>query len=140
NRVHHFFSRKEREALRVSSSIPTNTYVWLARSVGSYDLAYVGMHLWNENPGNPKASHCYVNSIAFGYLAVQVFSAHVADGHPHGNVPTVCPAPWEKVLVPIWPMGGRVLVWPPEMTFSDTGMITFGDLVNRFRPRNAALV
>lgn len=140
NRVHPFFERDERERLHSSLAIPPNTYVWLARSVGEYDLAYVGMHLWNEKPGDPKAIHCYVNSIGFGYLVLQVFSAHIPDGHPRMDVPTVFSAPWEKLLIQIWPTTERFLAWPPEMTFSDTGMITFGDLVNRFRPRDAALV
>ena len=134
--VHPFYTRAEREQLRTSSEIPRNTYVWLARYVGEYDLAYVGMHLWNNIPADPNTIHCFVNTIAFGYLAIQVFSAHVPAGHPPANVPSFI-APWQKLLMQVWPTEKHTISWPPELTFSDTGFIALGDLIERFKPAGA---
>lgn len=97
NRVHPFHTQNEREQLRTSFTIPRNTHIWLARYVGANDIAYVGMHLWNDKPDDPKTIHCYVNTVAFGYVALQLLSAHVPDGHPLINIKPF-PAPWEKLL------------------------------------------
>jgi hypothetical protein len=138
NRVHPFHTQKEREELRTSFKIPKNTYIWLARYAGANDIAYIGMHLWNDKPDDPKTIHCYVNTVAIGYVALQVFSAHVPNGHPRINVAPF-PAPWGKLLVKIWPTANSSLVWPPEFTFSDTGFMALGDLVERFKPIDATV-
>jgi len=136
DRVHAFYLKEERESLREFSQIPNNTFVWLARFIGKHDLAHVAMHLWSDEPGKLGTIHCYVNTIGFGCLALQVFSAHVPDGQPRVNVPAFI-APWRHFLLQVWPPVDQARFWPPEMTFNETGVLSFGDLVNRFRPKDA---
>jgi hypothetical protein len=139
NDIYPFYTRQEREQLRLSSKIPDNTAIWLARYTGNNDLAFAGMHLWNDEPERPETIHCYVNTIVFGYVAIQTFTAHLPAGHPTIKIPATPGVPWDSLLIRVWPTGTRTVRWPPNMTFSDTGgIIALGDLVERFKPTTAA--
>jgi len=131
-----FYTRTEREQLAASSTVfPKNTNVWLGRYSGNNDLAFTGMHLWDDKPESPKTIHCYVGTIVFGYLVIQLFTAHVPADYERGIV-KARPAPWDRLLVRTWPTAKGSVDWPPALTFDDRN-IGLGDLVERFKGESA---
>jgi len=125
-----FYNQEEREQLRATSDLPVDTFVWLARYAGNLHLVFTGTDVWDNEPNRPETLHGYVNTIGFGYLVIQVLSFHLPPNRQPASI-APHPAPWDKILVPVWPVR-RTVYWPADITLSDTGRIGLGDLVSRW--------
>jgi hypothetical protein len=129
-----FYTAQDREHLRDGSALPNRTSIWLARHAGEPDIGSVGMAAWKDKPTESEGLYVYATTIVFGYLAIQILSAQFQDNREGNLKIDVKPAPWDKLLVQIWPSDGTAVVWPPDLTFSETGQFSIGDLVARFSP------
>jgi hypothetical protein len=131
----HFYSKDECEQLRVASTIPPRTIVWLGRfsSVGVWGS---GTHVWYDGKViSEAATHGHVFTVIINYLAVQVLTIHVLpeDGTTSFTIPeNNAPCDWSELTVPIWPSAGTVS-WPPNRSFMLTEPFKLGLLVNRFK-------
>jgi hypothetical protein len=131
-RVHReiFYTRTECAHLRETPNLPADTSVWIGRYAGNYNVAFIGSDVYDKEPGLPDTLRGYVNTIVFGYVVIQIISFHRPPSFYAPLNIKVYPAPWDKLLLQLWPCG-KPAYWPPALTFSDTGMIRLGDLVRR---------
>jgi hypothetical protein len=66
------------------------------------------------SPGRNE-THAFLNTIAFGSLAIQVLSIRTRESVPSEN--TIAydtrKGPWDQTLVPVWPTSQNSQTWPP---------------------------
>jgi len=125
-----FYSKQDREQLRVASNLPTRTSVWLARHSVPNQVGVWGTDAWSLN----KDVHAYVHSILVGHLAIQVLTLHVSGQFGDTPVevnPMEGPRPWPDLLVRIWPTV-RSAEWPPRFSFRDRGALSLMTLIRRY--------
>jgi hypothetical protein len=129
-----FYEKIECVNMRVSRTIPDRTRIWIGRSsvsaLGAYgtDLAFV-------SPDSLKLGVGMATTIVVGYLAVQVLTMHIYAEHVAKNVEDIQPKPgnWDNMLVPIWPIGRHSVMWPPQITFINSGQRSIARLMDRWR-------
>jgi len=135
----YFYTRDECERLRVTSSIPLKTAVWLGKFSG-VGLFGRGTHVWSaERDAIAKTvTHGHIFTLVLNHLAVQVLTVHILpeDGTTslsvdQNNAPS---GDWNDLTVPIWPTVGTVW-WPPARSFTEgEGEVCWiGALLNRFK-------
>jgi hypothetical protein len=130
----HFFARKECEALRLHRRIPNQTGV----EIGTYvrkGYSADGTIVWLDFPNAPKAAKVSVSTFVIGHLVIQAVTAHPEPEHENTRVGTIGirDGDWNKLLFPIWPIGTRPKIWPPQATFSNSGPSSIATLQNRWR-------
>jgi len=127
-----FYERGECEQLRLSSLLPANIRVWLARYSGSALLTQ-GTDIWIAIPEAAKAGNGCASTIIVGHLAIQVLAFRVRPEYRDRAI-TVKPKPglWEQLLVEIWPISSTV-TWPPVSTFSRNGQFPIDLLPDRWK-------
>jgi hypothetical protein len=69
------YQRADCEQLRLSSSVPPRTRIWLGRFSGSGLLA-TGTDIWLNIGGVPGAAHGCVTTTIVGHLAIQVLTTY----------------------------------------------------------------
>jgi hypothetical protein len=128
-----FYSDAERDAVRSGSCLPRRTTVWLGRYAKGSSVGAFGTDIWIDMPDAPKAGNGCATTIVVGHLAVQVLSLRFHPQYGEGDIP-VAPktGPWEKLLVPIWPVAGSV-TWPPPSTFGNAGSESIATLMERWK-------
>src|SRR5438094_3783346 len=85
-------------------------------------------------PNAPKAAKASVSTFVVGHLAIQVVAIHPEPGHEDIRISvTIRPGPWEDLLSIVWPVGTRPVNWPPRLTFTNSGPISIGTLIARWR-------
>jgi hypothetical protein len=135
----YFYTKDECERLRLTSSIPPKTIVWIGKFTG-VGLFGRGTHVWDN--GEKHAIHktvtCgHIFTIVLDHLVLQVLTVHVSpeDGATSFTIPQHdAPEPfgnWTELLVPIWPIVGTVW-WPPSRNFTENES-SIGALFNRFK-------
>jgi len=112
-----FYDQDEREALRLSRTIPARTTVWLAKCLnlpGAYCSATDHSETARQGPDETRL---YVTTMAFGKLALQVATARLAPALPPDAPVTVdvTPGPWEQCTLSTWPTPSESLAWPPQV-------------------------
>ena len=113
-----FYSQDDRNQLMNSSTVPLNTFAWLARYTGPATVLSRGKGLWIG--GLPEANGTtsgYVCTIAAGFFAVQLLSIRFP---PKCDAPIAIerkPGNWKAFTVSIWPVVPLVN-WPPAGSFS----------------------
>jgi hypothetical protein len=120
--------------MRQNQKIPARTLIWIGRSsvdgLGAYgtDLAIVLPHMLTVGLG------C-ATTIIVGHLAVQVLATHIFSEHEGKNVGDIPPKAgrWDEMLIPIWPIGSRPVMWPPSITFTARGEHSIARLMDRWR-------
>ncbi len=114
-----FYTASERVALRSNTALPAYTRIWLGRSslkTLTADGVDIGVDINDGAKVLELADGC-VHTFAVGHLAIQVASIHAPaqyDGRPFDVTPQVT-APWDDLLVPVWPIN-RAVNWPPRWT------------------------
>jgi hypothetical protein len=127
-----FYERSECEKLRLSSTIPEQTAIWIGQYIGS-DLSLDGADLGLTIPEVPINLTGHVTTILVGHLAIQILSLHVLE-HKNRKI-TVNPNPgqWDDLLLNIWPIGTRPVTWPPLLSFTNGGSRSIATLADRWR-------
>jgi hypothetical protein len=117
-----FYTRTECAQVRETPNLPFDTSVWIGRYAGNFNVAFIGQDVWDKEPGLPDTLHGWVNTIVFAYVVIQVISFHRPPDFQGSLNIKVHPAPWDQLLVQLWPCG-KPVYWPPILTFSDTGKL-----------------
>jgi hypothetical protein len=137
----HFFTQNECEALRLHRRIPGKTVV----QIGAYvrkGYSADGTIVWLDFPNAPKAAKASVSTFVIGHLVIQVVTVHHEPEHENARVGTVAigDGEWDKLLLPIWPVGTGPATWPPQATFGNSGPSSIATLQNRWRMGKDATV
>ncbi len=130
----HFYTRAECEALHLRRGIPDQTVVLIgAYSRSGYSAD--GTILSLDFPSAPKAAKASVSTFAIGHLLIQVVTIHPEPEQKNVRVEevTVREGEWNKLLLRIWPIGTRPVMWPPPATFTNSGPRSIATLQNRWR-------
>jgi len=127
-----FYLFHDCDALRLSGTIPPNTFIWLARHLGPQSFVTKG------NPATGLLGDAQVQALvttfAYGYLVVQVVSLRSNAntnfvGVLHGELHR-----WERHIIPIWPTSPHA-AWPPKATIGPADLDDFHTRMTRQRPR-----
>ena len=127
-----FYTRDECAHLRESWTFPTLTLVCLGRYAGDdMHVGVFGSEGWDNDPESPNAMHSYTTTLVFGRVAIQIVVIHVGDNLQRIDL-RMRPGPWGKSLLELRPLG-KILFWPPRLSFSDRGPNSLQSLVERFK-------
>lgn len=133
-----FYQRPECVRMREERKIPEKTQIWIGRySAGG--LGAIGTDLVVAKPHNPKAGLGCATTVIVGHLAVQVLAIHLDPADDVEDIVDIAPkaGPWDDLLLPIWPIGSRAIMWPPAVTFTNGGERSIAKLADRWRIGNA---
>ncbi len=121
------------EQLRLNSSVPPRTKIWLGRFSGSGLLA-TGTDIWLNVSEVPKAAHGCVTTIIVGHLAIQVLTTHIPAKYDNETINVSCKmGPWNELLIDVWSLADSVM-WPPARSFTnDGGPLSFIALRDRWK-------
>jgi len=116
----HCYQQADCEQLRLSSSIPARTRIWLGRFSGSGLLAS-GTDIWLNIGEVLRAAHRCITTTMVGHLAIQVLSDCIPARYDNETVQVGCKlGPWNELLIDVWPLAGSAM-WPPALTFTNDG-------------------
>lgn len=129
-----FYERSECVKMRQNHTIPARTRIWIGRfslnSIGAFgtDLGIV-LH------DTLKVGVGCATTIVVGHLVVQVLATHIFSEHGDKNIDDIPPKPgrWDEMLLTIWPVGSRPVIWPPPVTFTNSGGHSIAKLMDRWR-------
>jgi hypothetical protein len=130
----HFFTRNECEALRLHRRTPDKTVVQIGAYVRS-GYSADGTIVWLDFPNAPEAAKASVSTFVIGYFVFQVVTVHHEPEHenaPVGGV-EIGDGEWDKLLLPVWPVGTQPVTWPPQATFDSAGPRSIAALQNRWK-------
>jgi hypothetical protein len=134
----YFYTRDECERLRLTSSLPRKTAVWLGKFSG-LGLFGRGTHVWDNAKGNPiqqPGIHGHIFTLVLNHLTIQVLTVHVLPEDDTTSLPVdQNDAPcgdWNDLTVTVWPILGTVW-YPPTRIFSESETCWIGALLNRFK-------
>jgi hypothetical protein len=128
-----FYRDDERHQLRMDTSIPHRTSIWLAKCVEHQGAFCFAQDLHGPLPQERGECHTYATTLAFGSLALQVVTSHLpASVHLAARITTdLNPGPWSDVAIRIWPDIVEHRKWPPKVGLNGiSGLDEFG---KRFR-------
>jgi hypothetical protein len=128
-----FYSLTECEQLRLSSSIPDRTDIWIGRVSGS-SIATVGTDFWINSDELLRIAHGLATTIVVGHLAIQILTVHPQAEYQTSRITFQTKrGPWNDLLTQVWPSQGNV-EWPPNLTITQgAGPRSFARLVDRWR-------
>jgi hypothetical protein len=117
-----FYSDEQRTALRVSSTIPAHTAIWLAKYVGEETFMGGAYDAKVRTPIDTFIK-CHVTTLAYKYLVIQVLTIQ-ADQYPGPNFIINCNQDfWGPVFSMIWPTK-RVVRWPANKNIPNAEALT----------------
>ncbi len=130
----HYYTRAECEALRLNRTIPDHTNVW----IGAYSregYSADGTILSLDLPSAPKAAKASLSTFVVGHLPIQVITIRPEPQHNNTRIEEVKirPGQWDKLLLSIWPVEKRSIMWPPPLTFNNSGPQSIATLFARWR-------
>jgi len=130
-----FYEKGECENLRLSSTIPPRTNIWIGRYSVRNSLGAFGTDLGIDMQGAPKAAKGCATTILVGHLAIQVLAVHVLPEYADRAVGQIAPKAgrWNDLLLNIWPIGSRPVRWPPPMSFMESGSLGIATLIGRWK-------
>jgi len=128
------YPEKDCMSLRLKSSIPAGTRIWVGRFSESGLLAHGAEYSLNVGE-LPIIGHGCVATIIVGHLAVQVLSPFVHSAYHGKTISVPCKlGPWSQLLISIWPIDGTVS-WPPNLSLTnDNGPLSYLRLRDRWKP------
>jgi hypothetical protein len=133
----HFYQRQECDNFHRSSTIPGMTRIWIGRFSGS-ELYANGTDIGLRVKGSSELLHGCITTIIVGHVILQVFSVHIPTENHKIQLRTIACArgPWTSLTSCIWPTSARVS-WPPPLSFTLTGPLSFNSLTYRWLPNSA---
>lgn len=128
-----FYRRADCVNMRISRTVPDRTRIWLGRySVSSLGVFGTDLQIVSPIDGSHLATGIAV-TIIIGHLALQILSTRIELGHTEAEVSVlqVKPGDWQNMLVPIWPFERPSVMWPPKITFTNSGPHSIASLMDR---------
>jgi hypothetical protein len=124
-----FYQQTDREGLRLNSTLPLGTIVWIGQFAGT-GFHVSGEDVWFTIGKNTRAADGCVTTFVIGKVVGQLITVRSTQPlriRGRGG-------PWNQSLIKIWP--ARLSVqWPPVLCFlTDRGIPSIGDLCYRWRP------
>jgi len=132
-----FFANSERRALRESLRLPSPTSEWIAKCVEQAGPFYSASDLSGVAEISSDQVRTYVNTMAFGPVAIQVQSGKLSSSIPLSTTITgdICPGTWDKMTIQFLPIQSERVAWPASMGLSgELGLDTFS---KRWSPVNS---
>jgi hypothetical protein len=125
-----FYTDEERAGLRISNAMPSFTAVWLSRHTAGFHNRISAADVWKTVPDRIEPVHGYVTTLAYRYLAVQIFTLRAPQEDERGGTVVHCaPGPWPFTTMKVFPPS-RIKRWPPRMTMDTTQALV--DFSRRF--------
>jgi len=126
-----FYSKTEREHLRLDLSIPDDTLLWLGRQYRSNFTYCHGRRLFGPIPKDePVLGEGYVTTFAASRLVLQVITVRRYPEHQRRLVTLRAkPGPWDRGLLRVWPASPSIR-WPSAWSFGEPDLEPFSE---RFR-------
>jgi hypothetical protein len=127
-----FFPSADRVRFRQNLLIPHGVQVWIAsRKVipGKYYGFWKSLKGGSEQPSRYGFS-IYVCTWNFQSLVLQIFAWKWKDKRRRKTIPldTIVQSEyWDDAAIPIWPLSGRELQWPPPAYLGDETFLAFRD-------------
>lgn len=131
---HHFYNKEDCEKLKTEGRIPRGSLIWIGRFYGNL-LDGSAADFSADADKLHKVGQGSVTNIGVGHLVFQVFSLRVRP--EHGNTALrirANPGRWDESLIQIWPRMNRTISWPPPLSFTLSGPLSYGRLQARWRP------
>jgi hypothetical protein len=126
-----FYLKTDCENLKNIRAIPPGTTVWMGRYFGR-SLHTGGANFTMLDESVPFAE-CSTTAIVVGHLILEVLSVRYR-ANPKRVLP-IAPKPgkWHELLVPIWPSVSDKASWPPPLSFTNSGPLSIGSLITRWK-------
>ena len=128
-----YYSKSERESLRVISPSPHRTNVWIGRFHRT-GLGAFGLDIKAGTETLMGIVNAYCTTFVVGHLVIQVVTLHAPVEYDSSNINLSAKGGWLMgSVVPIWPTE-RTISWPPKISFTDPdGPFPLTELLDRFR-------
>jgi hypothetical protein len=125
-RATRYFKPRDRTELFEARAIPSETFIYLSRYVGTKHSLWasdagLGLAFGTRTPD--LTADAYTMTLVINQLALQIFSFR----RPKDNGRAIrikIPGPWHKAHVSIWPISGNRR-WPPSEALDDHGLDLF---------------
>jgi hypothetical protein len=129
-----FYRKPECVTFRERRIIPDRTRIWIGRSSLSALGAY-GTDVTIFTPQGAPLGFGAATTIVIGHLALQAMAMRIHAGFEDKTITDVEPKPgdWHNMLVQIWPISGGSVIWPPRITFTNSGPRSIAALMDRWR-------
>lgn len=130
-----FYTRAEREAMRLNRQIPDRTRIW----IGSLTEAHLGAFGTDftivGTDGNTRIGTGIVTTIVAGHFAVQVITEHVMPEYAHLGLLGIQPhaGDWDDKLIEIYPKKHKKIEWPTKKSFTNGGRDGIAYLMHRWK-------
>jgi hypothetical protein len=129
-----FYLKSDCVLFRQKRIIPDRVRIWIGRcslsSLGAFgtDVAIVA-------PDQSRIGIGTATTIVVGHFAIQVFAMRVDPEHTGKRVNDIQPKPgdWDNMLAQIWPVMKQSVMWPPNITFTNSGSRSIAALMGRWR-------
>jgi len=129
-----FYGKPECVTFRERRIIPDRIRIWIGRSslsaLGAYgtDVAII------TSEGSPLGVGT-ATTIVVGHLAVQVMAMRINPELKEKSITDVQPKPgdWDNMLLQIRPIARDSVMWPPKVTFTNSGPRSIATLMDRWR-------
>lgn len=129
-----FYLKPDCVKFRRERIVPARVRIWIGRcslsALGAYgtDVAIIF-------PDDSKIGIGTATTIVVGHLAVQVFAMRVNPEYRGKDINDIQPKPgdWHNMLVQIWPIAKQSVTWPPQVTFTNSGVRSIATLMDRWR-------
>ena len=129
-----FYQKPECVTFRQRRIIPDRIRIWIGRSSLSALGAY-GTDVAIITPEGSPLGVGTATTIVIGHLAVQVMAMRINSELKDKSITDVQPKPgdWDNMLVQIWPIARDSVMWPPKVTFTNSGPRSIATLMDRWR-------
>jgi hypothetical protein len=126
-----FYLKTDCEILKNTKTIPPGTTIWMGRYFGR--SLHTGGTTFTALDESVPVADCSTTAIVVGHLILEILSVrHRANCK---RVIQIEPNPgrWHELLVPIWPIISDHASWPPPLSFTNSGPLSIGSLVTRWK-------
>jgi hypothetical protein len=129
-----FYRKPECVTFRERRIIPDRVRIWIGRSALSALGAY-GTDVTIVTPQGSPLGVGTATTIVVGHLAVQAMALQLHPEFKDRSITDVNPKPgdWDNLLVQIWPIAHDSVMWPPRVTFTNSGPRSIATLMDRWR-------
>jgi len=129
-----FYRKSDCAAMRESLTMPQHTRVWIGRSDEKHVLALGTDYQYLQANTREVHGKSTITTIVVGHFVAQSITQRKMPAFDHLDMPVLQPKPgnWNPYLLPIWP-SERVVIWPPERSFTNGGPEGIAYLMDRWR-------
>jgi hypothetical protein len=131
-----FFTTQERNTFRESLHLPSQTSIWIAKSIGLTGLFCSASDLNGIATESHNQVKAYVTTMGFGPIAIQILNGKFSTPI-HQNITItgdLQPGPWEQTTIQIWPISNDKVSWPNEIGLN--GELGLDNFSQRWKPNH----